>query len=186
MASVLMGLGSLDPKQPDNQILFYVPFPGFDTPGFETMERDSLFTWVSSDRLSRDPAMQFTGPGEEHFVVEGRMFPYHFGGLSTLQRLRDAGRSGKPYILVRFYPLKSEADAQQNIANLAAGNGISWGCENLGNVVIKRVRSHESKIGAVGVAHKIDFTLELTKYGDDVNPVKSGADDLFLNQLTVS
>jgi uncharacterized protein len=170
MASVLMGLGSLDPKQVDNQILFYVPFPNHDTPGFETMQRDSQYTWVSNDRLSRDPAMQFTGPGEEHFVVEGRMFPYHFGGLSTIQRLRDAGRAGKPYILVRFYPLKDELDAKENIANLVAKNNVVWGCENLGNVVIKRVRTVESKIGAVGIPHKIDFTLELTRYGDDVNP----------------
>jgi phage protein U len=173
MASVLMGLGSLDPKQPDNQILFYVPMPGQDTPGFETFQRDSQFTWVSNDRLSRDPAMQFTGPGEESFVVEGRMFPYHFGGLSTIQRLRDAGRAGKPYILVRFYPLKSDVDAQQAIANAASGT-LSWGCENLGNVVIKRVRTVESRIGAVGIAHKIDFTLELSKYGDDLVSVTPG------------
>ena len=174
MASVLMGLGSLDPKQPDNQILFYVPFPNQDTPGFETMQNDAQYTWVSNDRLSRDPAMQFTGPGEQSFTVEGRMFPYHFGGLSTIQRLRDAGRAGKPLILVRFYPLKGELDAKESIAQAANNGKVGWGAENLGNVVIKRVRTVESRIGAIGIAHKIDFTLELTRYGDDLVSVTPG------------
>lgn len=158
MASVLMGLGSLDPAENDGVILFYVPMPGVDTPGFETLQRDAQFTWVSNDRLSRDPAMQFTGPGEENIVVDGRMYPYHFGGLSTIQRLREAGRSGKPHILARFYPLIEP-------------NG--YGSQNLGNFVIKRIRTVESKIGNVGIAHKIDFTLEMSRYGDDLNTTAS-------------
>ncbi|MHC2552314.1 phage tail protein [Bradyrhizobium elkanii] len=165
MANVLMGLGSLNPVAPGEDpttglILFYVPLPGVDTPSFDTLQRDSQFTWVSADRLSRDPAMQFVGPGEEQFVVEGKMYPYHFGGLSTLQRLREAGRAGKPMMLGRFYPLTDP---------------VGYSLENLGNFVIKRVRSVESKIGAVGIAHKIDFTLELSRYGDDLG--KNAADE---------
>jgi phage protein U len=153
MASVLLGLGSLNPSNDDGVILFYVPMPNTDTPGFEQLQRDAQFTWVSNDRLSRDPAMQFTGPGEENIVVEGRMFPYHFGGLSTIQRLREAGRAGKPHILARFYPLTGPS---------------GYGSEVIGNFVIKRVRTVESKIGTIGIAHKIDFTLELARYGDDL------------------
>ena len=55
-------------------------------------------------------------------------------------------------ILARFYPLDDPC---------------GYGAENLGNFVIKRVRTVESKIGTIGIAHKIDFTLELTRYGDD-------------------
>jgi phage protein U len=153
MASVLLGLGSMSPSDNDGVILFYVPLPNNDTPGFEQLQRDAQFTWVSNDRLSRDPAMQFTGPGEENIVVDGRMFPYHFGGLSTIQRLREVGRAGKPHILARFYPLT---------------NPSGYASEVIGNFVIKRVRTVESKIGAIGVAHKIDFTLELCRYGDDL------------------
>jgi uncharacterized protein len=153
MAFVLMGLGSLSPKENDDGvILFYIPQPKVDTPGFETLQRDTQFTWVSADRLSRDPAMQFVGPGEENIVVEGKMYPYHFGGLSTIAKLREAGRAGKPHVLARFYPLDNKG----------------YGAENLGNFVIKRVRTVESKIGNIGVAHKVDFTLELARYGDDV------------------
>jgi phage protein U len=153
MASVLMGLGSLNPSTNDGIILFYVPMPNTDTPGFEQLQRDTQFTWVSNDRLSRDPAMQFTGPGEENIVVERRMFPYHFGGLSTIQRLREAGREGKPHVLARFYPLT---------------NPSGYATEVIGNFVIRRVRTVESKIGSIGIAHKIDFTLELCRYGDDL------------------
>jgi phage protein U len=154
MASVLLGLGSQAPTDdPSGLILFYVPMPGEDTPNFETLQRDTQFTWVSNDRLSRDPAMQFTGPGEENISIDGRMYPHHFGGLSTIQRLRDAGRAGKPYILVRFYPLT---------------NPTGYGSEVIGNFVIKRVRTVESKIGSLGIAHKIDFTLEICRYGDDI------------------
>ncbi|WP_439357753.1 phage tail protein [Bradyrhizobium sp. DASA03007] len=155
MAEVLLGLGSQDPAATDETglILFYVPQKGIDTPNFETIQRDAQYTWTSADRLSRDPAMQFTGPGEDNVVVDGRMFPYHFGGLSTIERMRAAGRAGKPMILVRFYPLT---------------NPDGYGSEVLGNYVIRRVRTVESKIGVIGIAHKIDFTLELQRYGDDL------------------
>jgi len=98
--------------------------------------------------------MQFTGPGEDNISIGGRMFPYHFGGLSTIQRMHAAGRAGKPMILARFYPLSDPT---------------GYGSEVIGNYVIKRVLTQESKIGAIGIAHKIDFTLELQRYGDDLD-----------------
>lgn len=82
-----------------------MPSKGIDAPNFETIQRDAQYTWASNDRLSRDPAMQFTGPCEDNVIVEGKMYPYHFGGISTLQRMRNAGRAGKPMIPCRFYPL---------------------------------------------------------------------------------
>jgi phage protein U len=164
MADVLLGLGSQDPNATNDLalILFYVPQKGLDTPNFESIQRDSQFTWTSADRLSRDPAMQFTGPGEDNISIEGRMFPYHFGGLSTLDRLRRAGRAGKPMMMVRFYPLAEPS---------------GYGSEVIGNYVIKRVRTVEQKIGVYGIAHKIDFTLELQRYGDDLNTVTDVLND---------
>jgi phage protein U len=156
MADVLLGLGSQDPNASDETglILFYVPAKGIDTPNFESIQRDAQYTWTSADRLSRDPAMQFTGPGEDNVVIEGRMYPYHFGGLSTLERLRIAGRAGKPMLLVRFYPLT---------------NPDGYGSEVIGNYALKRVRTVESKIGRIGIAHKVEFTVELQRYGDDLS-----------------
>ena len=114
--------------------------PGPEGPGLDHVYSLSL-SWVSNDRLSRDPAMQFTGPGEEQIVLEGRMYPYHFGGLSTLQRLRDAGRRGKPHMLVRFYPLTGPS---------------GYGAENLGTFAIKRVRQVERFIGGSLESRSLD------------------------------
>lgn len=166
MADVLLGLGSQDPNASDETglILFYVPHKGMDTPNFETIQRDAQYTWTSADRLSRDPAMQFTGPGEDNVVIEGRMFPYHFGGLSTLERMRAAGRAGKPMLLVRFYPLT---------------NPDGYGSEVIGNYVIRRVRTVEGRIGPIGIAHKIDFSLELQRYGDDLTSTTNVLDEVF-------
>jgi uncharacterized protein len=141
---VLMSLG-------DNA--FYSPLPDNDTPGFETIQRDSTYSWVAQGRLSRDPAMQFTGSGEDMIIIEGRLFPHHFGGLSTLEGLRASGRDGKPLPLTRFYAAENEEFS-----------GVP-----LGNYVIKRVRQSDSLISSVGVPHKVDFTLELSYYGDDLN-----------------
>lgn len=134
--------------------IFYVPAPGLDTPGFETLSRDSSFSVPSQARLSRDPAMQFTGPGEEVVTIEGRLFPHHFGGLATLEALRLSGRAGKPLDLIRFQPL--EQTFQGDV---------------LGKYLIRRLRQQHQKIGVTGFAHKIDFTLELVAYGDDAGTV---------------
>ncbi|WP_316196560.1 phage tail protein [Bradyrhizobium sp. SZCCHNS3053] len=164
MPDVLIGLGSQDPNASNDigLILFYVPQKDTDTPGFDTLSRDTQFTWTSADRLSRAPAMQFTGPGEENIVIAGRMYPYHFGGLSTLDRLRRAGNAGKPMIMVRFYPLADPA---------------GYGSEVIGNFAIRRVRDDQSKISIDGIAHKIDFQVELQRYGDDINQVSNVLND---------
>lgn len=156
MPDVLLGLGSQDPQATDatGLILFYVPAKSVDSPNFQSIRRDSQYTWTQADRLSRDPAMQFTGPGEDNISIEGCLYPYHFGGLSTLERMRLAGRAGKPMILARFYPFKDPG---------------GYGAEVLGNYSITRVQDVQTKIGAVGIAHKIDFVLELKRYGDDLD-----------------
>ncbi|WP_316207379.1 phage tail protein [Bradyrhizobium sp. SZCCHNR3118] len=158
MAFMLLGMspvlkaGETPAADGSDLILFYVPLPKHETPNFETIQRDAQFTWVANDRLSRDPAMQFTGPGQESIAIDGKMYPYHFGGLDTLSRLRAAGRRGKPMDMVRFYPLQ---------------NPSGYAAESIGTFVIMRVRTIEQKIGSIGIAHKIDFTVELTRYGDD-------------------
>jgi len=130
--------------------IFYVPNPDIDTPNFESVSRDTNFNIPSQGRLSRDPAHQFTGMGEDVMTIEGRLFPHHFGGEATLHGIIQSGRAGQPLRLVRYYPLQG------------AHAGI-----DCGKWLIRRVRKGHSKIGVTGAAHKIDFTLELVAYGDD-------------------
>lgn len=143
MSNVLMGLGLH---------YFYVPTPDTETPTFESFQQDSNFNWVSQGRLSRDPAAQFTGPGEDVLIIEGRLFPQHFGGIKTLKEMRESGRAGVLLPLMRFYP----ADSLWQYAG-----------DYIGNFVIKRIRSTDSLVGVTGIPHKVDFSLELQRYGDD-------------------
>lgn len=148
MAIALMSLG---------QNIFYTPMIGEDTPGYDALQRDSSFTWVPQGRLNAPIAMQFTGPGQDVVVIEGKIFPHHFGGTSTLDALRAAGAAGKPQELVRYYPVH-DADG-----NLLQGTTALM----LGAFVIMRVRTGEKNIASSGVANSIDFQLELAAYGND-------------------
>ena len=132
--------------------IFYVPLPDHDTPSFETMDRDATYTWIASQRLSRKPAMQFSGPGEETITINGRLFPNQFGGLSTIEGLRESASEGKVLTLMRYYPL---------------GEPKGMAGVTIGRYGIKRVRTSESKIGSNNVANKIDFTIEMVEYGED-------------------
>lgn len=144
MSDTLIALG-------DN--LFFVPYPGEDGLGFDTVTREAYFTWASSQRLSRDPAQQFTGPGEEVVTLRGRVYPLLFGGTATLDGLREDGRGGEPLDLIAF----SSAD------DLSALTGTK-----VGRFAIRRLKKDSSKVSAVGVPHQIDFELELVAYGDDL------------------
>ena len=144
MSDILIALG-------DN--FFFIPYPGEDGLGFETVTKESHFTWASAQRLSRDPALQFTGPGEEVVTLQGHVYPLLFGGTQTLDDLRDDGRAGAPLDLVAF----SSAD------DLSAMTGTK-----VGRFAIRRLRKESTKVSGVGVPHQIDFVLELVAYGDDL------------------
>jgi phage protein U len=131
---------------------FFSPRLGEASPGFQTIERDSNFTWASQPRLSRAPAMQFTGPGQDIVQIEGKLFPGMFGGLKTLEALRETGVAGKKLMLVRYYVL---SEPTQYVG------------ERVGEFVMTRLRRRELKIGGDGLPVYMEFSLELQAYGED-------------------
>lgn len=137
---------------------FYVPLPDYDTPGFEVILRDTSYTWVPQGRLGKPLAMQYTGPGEDVIVIEGKLFPHFFGGISTLEGLRASASAGTPMSLIRFYPV---VDDNGNVTQGMVSNvvGDQW--------VIRRVRDAQQKLASTGLAHKIDFSVELAAFGPD-------------------
>lgn len=137
--------------------VFYTPMVGVESPGYETFNRDSVFTWVPQSRLNAPVAMQFTGPGQDIIVIEGRCFPSFFGGALTLDALRAVGAQGKPQALIRYFPT---ADASGNRIQ-----GIE--AQVLGDFVIMRVRTGERHINSAGAPEMIEFQLELAAYGND-------------------
>ena len=148
MPFALMSLG---------QNVFYIPQPGVETPGYETLQRDSSFTWVPQGRIGAPLAMQYTGQGQDIIVIEGRLFPKFFGGARTLDALRFAGAQGKPLPLIRYHP------ARDDNGNLVQG----MQADVLGDFVIVRVRVAEKNIASDGDANHIEFQLELSAYGND-------------------
>lgn len=155
MAIALMSLG---------ENVFYVPMVEVETPGYETLQRDTSFTWIPQGRLNAPLAMQFTGPGQDTIVIEGRLFPEFFGGIRTLAALRAAGAQGKPLPLARYHPVYDETTG-------ALQQGIE--SEVIGEFVIMRVRSQEKHIGSGGTPRMIEFALELQAFGADT-PLASG------------
>lgn len=148
---------------------FYTPMLGEDSPNFEGIDQDTSFMWNSQNRIGRDPAKQFVGGGEDTISITGRLFPHHFGGLSTLEAIKASGREGKPHTFLRFHPGTDGAIVDQDgrikqdrmsITGVVQGPpGARW--------VIQRVKRTDSLIGFSGVAHKIDFTIELSLFGED-------------------
>lgn len=136
--------------------VFYTPAEGVDAIGFENLQRDSSYSWIPQGRLNAPVAMQYTGPGQDVLVIEGRLFPHFFGGLKTLNDLRAAGVAGKPLTLTRFYPIRSASNVIEGIVS-----------EVLGTFVIQRVRSGEKNISSANVASHVDFQIEICAYGND-------------------
>jgi phage protein U len=135
---------------------FYSPRPGEASPGFQTIDRDSNFSWPQQNRLSRAPAMQFTGPGADLIQIEGRLFPGIFGGLKTMDNLKAAGDKGEPLMLIRYYILEASSDEAQQYVG-----------ERVGMYAITRLRKRELKIGGDGLPVYMEFSLELSHFGED-------------------
>lgn len=141
------------------QNVFYCPMLGVESPGFETLQRDTSFTWVPQGRLNAPVAMQYTGPGQDIVIIEGRLFPSFFGGAQTLDALRAAGAAGQPQTLIRYFPLH-DSDGKQ-VQGMQA--------MVLGDFVIVRVRAGEKRINSAGAPEQIEFSLELAAYGNDTS-----------------
>lgn len=137
---------------------FYSPVAGQASPGFDTLDRDTNFTWAAQQRLSRSPARQFTGVGDETISIEGTLYPHLFGGLKTLDNLRADGAKGQPMALVRFITIAPD---------LALGQPKQFSGQLIGEFVLTRVRQSDSVIGKEGLPLKVKFILELMNYGGD-------------------
>jgi len=155
----------------DLTINFYSPRPGIASPGFNTLTRSTNGSWVSQGRLGRDPAFQWTGNSEETIIIEGRLYPHLFGGLKTLDRLRQATK-GQRFILTRFWV---EAEYSQDGTPTGAyqyNSGVipgPWGVRN--------VKQGELKIGAAGLPDVVEFHIELVMLGED--PGDGAANEFF-------
>jgi phage protein U len=133
----------IQPKDPKAQPYFF----NLDTAAFDELRRSTEFRWASQERLSRRPAQQAVGMGEEKITLKGAIFPGFKGGLKQLDTLRAIGARLEPLSLVTGYG------------------------DVLGNWCLKSIEEEQSALMQGGIPRKQGFTLEFVRYGDDMQNV---------------
>ncbi|MDL2187282.1 phage tail protein [Pseudomonas sp. ChxA] len=129
-----------DPKAPP----YYF---NLDTAAFDELSRSTEFRWASQERLSRRPAQQAVGIGEEKITLKGTIYPGFKGGLKQLDTLRSIGAQLKPLTLTTGY-----------------GDVMGTWC-------LKNITEEQGALMHGGIPRKQGFTLEFVRYGDDMQNV---------------
>ena len=114
-----------------------------DSAAYQTLQRSTAWRWPAQERLGRAPALQYLGPGEDKIALSGTIYPQFRGGLEQMDALREEAGRGEPLLLV---------DGRGNV---------------LGRWVVERVGETQSAFFADGAPRKIEFTLDLVRYGED-------------------
>jgi phage protein U len=133
----------IQPQDPKAQPYFF----NLDTAAFDELRRSTEFRWASQERLSRRPAQQGVGMGDEKITLKGAIFPGFKGGLKQLDTLRTLGAQLKPLTLTTGYG------------------------DVLGTWCLKSVEEEQSSLMQGGIPRKQGFTLEFGHYGDDMQNV---------------
>ncbi|MFB4390965.1 MULTISPECIES: phage tail protein [unclassified Pseudomonas] len=118
-----------------------------DTAAFDQLRRQTRFRWAGQERLGRESAQQAVGLGEESISLRGAIFPSFKGGLGQLQALRSIGR--------QLLPL-----------SLTTGYG-----EVLGTWCLTSIEEEQAHLLAGGIPRKQGFSLEFSRYGEDLRNV---------------
>lgn len=113
------------------------------TAAHDSLQRSKAYRWVTQQRLGREPASQFVGPGVETISLKGKIYPHFHGGLGQIDKMREEADAGEPLSLVN-------------------GRGV-----NMGQWCIKSIGDTEKKFIGPGLPRCIDFSLTLEAYGPD-------------------
>lgn len=123
---------------------------GISTAAYQELTRSTEYRWAKQDRFGQNPALQFTGPGDDTITLPGVIYPEWRGGGGQLEAMRKLAAEGLPMLLVN-------------------GRGTM-----LGRWCIERVEEKQSVFAAAGAPRKQEFTISLRFFGD-----ASLADSLF-------
>ena len=115
------------------------------TAAYQEFTHSAEYRWAAQERLGRLPAQQYVGPGRETISLRGVLYPRFRGGLGQLDRMRaEAGRGVS--------------------LEMTEGSGRVWG-----RWVITRVEETRRIFDPDGTPRKIEFRLELRRYGQEEN-----------------
>ena len=117
---------------------------GVNRANYQTFTRSASWRWEAQDRLGRNPALQFLGPGADEITLEGVIYPHFKGGLRQIELMRLVASAGQPLILV---------------------DGMGWVWERW---VIPSITEKKSVFLADGAPRQIDFAMSLKAYGSDL------------------
>lgn len=101
----------------------------FDLPNGvpQTLDRTAEYRWELQDRLLRDPAAQFLGPGSQQITLDGVLFPGFSGGQATMETLRELGAKGEAQMLTdglgKVYGKWAITRVQEGLGTFAPGGG---------------------------------------------------------------
>ena len=113
------------------------------TAAYQNLRRVSEYRWPAQERLCREPARQFVGPGSDTVELDGTILPHFRGGLRQTERLRELAAQGEPLELV---------------------DGLGF---LHGTWVITSVEERRSVFFRDGAPRRIEFQLNLAYYGED-------------------
>ena len=130
----------MQPRDPKQQPYFF----NLDTAAFDELRRSTAFRWASQERLTRRPAQQAIGMGDEKLTLKGAVFPGFRGGIKQLDTLRTLGGKLQPMTLTTGYG------------------------DVLGTWCMTSVEEEQSALLGGGIPRKQGFTLEFVRYGDDM------------------
>ena len=108
----------IQPLKPQSQPYYF----NRDTAAFEELSRTTDFRWASQERLTRRPAQQASGKGEERIKLKGSIYPGFKGGLEPLDTLHNIGAQLQPLGLSTGYghlngTVEAMLDANQGLAD---------------------------------------------------------------------
>ena len=111
----------------------------------QTLDRTADYRWDVQERLLRDPAAQFLGPGSQEITLDGVLYPGFSGRQTTMETLRELAAKGEPQMLT---------------------DGLG---KVYGKWAIRRVQEGLSTFAPGGGARQISFGISLVRYSED-NP----------------
>jgi len=130
-----------------------------DTAAYQQLKRSSEYRWKQLDRIGRNPAQQYVGPGADQMTLSGEILPHWKGGLYQVDAMRAQAAGGKPLVLLEGY-----------------GGFV------LGTWVILKIEETKSELMGDGSPRVITFSMTLKEYGED----QGGIDGLGLALAALS
>ncbi len=113
-----------------------------NTLAYQELQRQTNWRHSSSNRVNAQPALQFTGRGDETITLPGILLPELAGNVISLDELRAMGNSGKTWPLVE-------------------GTGKVYGL-----FVIESLSETQTVFFQDGTPRRIEFSLSIRRVDD--------------------